>query len=456
MHIHILGICGTFMGGIACLAAAKGYRVSGSDQNVYPPMSTQLESLGIQLQEGYEAHHLDPKPDMVVIGNALKRGIPAVEYVLNQRLPYQSGPQWLAENLLKDRWVIGVSGTHGKTTTTSMIAWILMYAGFDPGFLVGGIPSNFGVSARWGSDPYFVVEADEYDSAFFDKRSKFVHYRPNTCVLNNLEFDHADIFKDLDEIKKQFHHMVRTVPGKGALIVNAEDEALQSVLTMGHWSETIYFGLQHGQWQGKLKTPQGSVFDVYYQEKLMGQVEWNLLGEHNVRNALAAIAATVHAGITPQAAIAALAEFESVKRRMEVRGTINGVTVYDDFAHHPSAIKTTIAGLRANIGKERLIAILDIRSNTMCMGTHQTEFAGALSEADEVFIFRSPKVGWDVQARLAALGDKVHIFEDTQDILNALLPKLKPHDHALIMSNGGFDNIHQRLLQALSSEAVVV
>lgn len=454
MHIHILGICGTFMGGIASLAVAKGYQVSGSDENVYPPMSTQLENLGINLQVGYKSEHLKDKPDMVVIGNALGRGNEAVEYVLNQGLPYQSGPQWLAENLLKDRWVIAVAGTHGKTTTTSMVSWILTYAGFEPGYLVGGIPANFGVSARWGRDPYFVVEADEYDSAFFDKRSKFVHYRPKTCILNNLEFDHADIFKNLDEIKKQFHHLVRTVPGKGALIVPKRDEALQDVLNMGCWSDVKYFGPQ-GEWQAHPKAEDGSHFEVSYQGKVLGEVKWSLIGVHNVHNALAAIGASAHAGISPATAIEALCHFQSVKRRMEIRGQVNGVTVYDDFAHHPTAIRTTIAGLRAKIGKKKLIAVVDIRSNTMCMGTHQDELANALIEADQAFVYQSPKVTWNVNQALAPL-NQVSVYQDTQSIVDALASSVRADDHVLVMSNGGFDNLHQRLLQTLAQTETIV
>jgi UDP-N-acetylmuramate: L-alanyl-gamma-D-glutamyl-meso-diaminopimelate ligase len=377
-----------------------------------------------------------------------------VEYVLNEGLVYQSGPQWLAENLLKDRWVIAVAGTHGKTTTTGMIAWILNFAGFDPGFLVGGIPANFGVSAKWGKDPYFVVEADEYDCAFFDKRSKFVHYHPRTCVLNNLEFDHADIFNNLDEIKKQFHHLVRTVPGKGALVVPKADVALQEVLKMGYWSPVISFGPQ-GEWQAVLKVNDGSHFEVMYQGKSQGFVQWQLIGEHNVNNALAAIAACAHAGIMPSVAVKALGEFESVKRRMEVRGEINGVTVYDDFAHHPTAIQTTVAGLRAKIGNKRLIAIVDIRSNTMCMGTHQHELSQALKAADQVLVYQSPKVSWNVNEVLAPLGKHLVVTKDTQHIIDHLVPMVRPDDHVLIMSNGGFDNLHQRLLQVLSQTEMV-
>lgn len=449
MHVHILGICGTFMGGIACLAAAKGYRITGSDENVYPPMSTQLEKLGITLQEGYKAEHLAERPDLVVIGNALGRGNPAVEYVLNSGLRYQSGPQWLSE-LLQDRWVIAVAGTHGKTTTTSMIAWILEYAGLEPGFLVGGIPGNFGLSARWGREPFFVIEADEYDCAFFDKRAKFVHYHPKTCVLNNLEYDHADIYPSLADIQKQFHHLVRTVPGNGAIIAPQAEEALQQVLKMGCWSEIISLGAQHG-WQARLQKADGSCFDVGYREKWLGTVQWDLIGEHNVKNALAAIAAAVHAGVIPQKAIEALAEFKSVKRRLEIRGTVNGITIYDDFAHHPTAISTTIAGLRAKIGAKKLTAILDVRSNTMCLGTHRTELPAACQEADQVLIYQSPKVQWDVKAQFASLGNKVQVYTDPQQIIDALLPHAITQEHILIMSNGGFDNLHQRLLQALAT-----
>lgn len=453
MHIHILGICGTFMGGIACLARAKGYRVTGQDLNVYPPMSTQLENLKIELTEGFEAETLKQhQPDMVIIGNALKRGIPAVEYVLNAGLPFQSGPQWLSENLLQNRWVIAVAGTHGKTTTTSMVAWILEFAGFNPGFLIGGIPENFGVSARLGNEPFFVVEADEYDSAFFDKRSKFVHYRPKTCVLNNLEFDHADIFQDINEIKKQFHHLVRTVPSLGALIVPKNDPMLQDVLAMGYWSDVIYFGEQ-GVLKALLKSPDGSIFDVYHLDKYLGTIKWDLIGDHNVHNALAAIAATYHTGITPEVAIEALMQFKSVKRRMEIKGVMQGITIYDDFAHHPTAIRTSLKGLRAKIGSQPLIAVLDIRSNTMCMGTHQAELALALEEADEVYIYQSPKVKWDVKHHLASLKN-VKIYLETEDLLEGLILNRKSGSHLLIMSNGGFDNLHQRLLGELEKEQI--
>lgn len=448
MHIHILGICGTFMGGIACLAAARGFKVSGSDENVYPPMSTQLEKMGITLQEGYKAEHLKPRPDCVVIGNALKRGNEAVEYVLNEKIPYQSGPQWLADNLLRDRWVIGIAGTHGKTTTTSMIAWILEYAGFNPGFLVGGIPANFMISARMGQDPFFVVEADEYDSAFFDKRSKFMHYQPRTAILNNLEYDHADIFQNVDEIKKQFHHLVRTVPGNGQIILPKGDKHLEDVIKMGCWTPLVTFS-GDGMWQASKNTADGSSFNVLFNGQTLGTVNWQLIGSHNVDNALAAIAASFHAGILPGEAIKALCAFQSVKRRMEVKGSVNQITVYDDFAHHPTAIELTMAGLRAKIGQKRLLAVLDIRSNTMCMGVHQETLAKALSRGDLVWVYQSPKVTWDVKAVFSLLGDKVKVFSDTQQIIDDMKKQVKPQDHILVMSNGGFDGIHGRLLEAL-------
>lgn len=451
MHIHILGICGTFMGGIACLAAEKGYRVTGSDANVYPPMSTQLMALGITLMEGYDdPSHLMPKPDCVIIGNALKRGLPIVEAVLNQGIPYQSGPQWLAENLLKDRWVIVVSGTHGKTTTTSMIAWILAEAGLEPGFLIGGIPENFGVSARWGHDPFFVVEADEYDSAFFDKRAKFVHYHPKTCVINNIEFDHADIYPDLNSIQTQFHHLIRTVPGQGAIVVDQADPAIAEVLAKGVWSEIIGFGADNSAWQARLLSLDGSAFEVLYHGRAVGTINWSLMGQHNVSNALAAIAASAHAGVPPHVAIAALGTFKSVKRRMEVRGRVNGVTVYDDFAHHPTAIAKTLQGLRAHIGQQRLIAVLDVRSNTMCMGTHKADLPKSLIGADQVYVYQSPKVQWDVAKELSSIGAPVHIFQETSDLLQNLSASLKANDHVLIMSNGSFDGLHDKLLQKIT------
>jgi len=415
-------------------------------------MSTQLQQLGIEIIQGYEAKKLPMDADVYVIGNALSRGNSSVEAILNHQLPYQSGPQWLTENCLQKRWVIAVAGTHGKTTTTSMIAWILEYCGFKPGFLIGGCPANFDRSARWGEEPYFVIEADEYDCAFFDKRSKFVHYRPKTCVLNNLEFDHADLFNHLDEIKKQFHHLVRTVPGNGALIVQKSDPALQDVLTQGYYSELITFG-QEGDWQAHCLAADGSVFEVAYRGKTIGQVHWTLIGQHNVYNGLAAIAASAHAGMFPKEAVNALCEFKSVKRRLECCGKVKNVTVYDDFAHHPTAIASTLQGLRANVKAEKIIAVLDIRSNTMCLGTHQAQLPQALLEADEVFIYRSEKVRWDIGLALKSVLDKVKIYDETQAIVDSLMTLSQVNTHIVIMSNGGFEGLTNRLITALEKVA---
>lgn len=447
MHIHILGIAGTFMAGLAYLARAKGYHVTGADENIYLPMSTQLADLGIEVYRYQQP--LAQQPDKVIIGNALKRGNPAVEEVLNQGLPYQSGPQWLAQEVLSERWVIAVAGTHGKTTTSSMVAWILTYAGLEPGFLIGGVPANFGVSAQWGRAPFFVIEADEYDSAFFDKRSKFVHYSPLTCVINNIEFDHADIFQDLEEIKKQFHHLIRTIPGKGAVIA-ANDPQVQAVLNQGCWSEIRYFG-GDSEWQACVQAVDGSVFDVTYRGKWQGRVHWSLIGEHNVHNGLAAIAAAAHAGVRPAIAIEALAQFQSVKRRLERIGELQGVTVYDDFAHHPTAIRTTVAGLRAKCPEKRIFAVLDISSNSMCMGTHQHQLASCLIKADWVLVYQSTKVAWDVANCFSPLKDRVHIYQDVQSIIDHLIAQVRGGDQILIMSNGSFDHLHSRLLQALKS-----
>jgi UDP-N-acetylmuramate: L-alanyl-gamma-D-glutamyl-meso-diaminopimelate ligase len=465
MHIHILGICGTFMGGIAVLARQLGHQVSGSDAHVYPPMSTQLRGQGIELMEGYDPAHLDPAPDCVVIGNALSRGNPAVEYVLNRGLPYTSGPAFLSEYLLRDRWVLAVSGTHGKTTTTSMLAWILEYAGLSPGFLVGGVPQNFDISARLGGGVthgsrhdalFFVVEADEYDSAFFDKRSKFVHYRPRTLIMNNLEFDHADIFADLAAIQRQFHHLVRTVPGNGLIIAPAHDVAMAEVLKQGCWSTVEHFDETANQgWNTRNAQADGGAFDVYWRDDLMGRVTWPLLGRHNVLNALAAIAAARHAGVPPKHAIAALAEFRGVKRRMEQRAQIDGITVYDDFAHHPTAITTTLQGLRQNIkgngyaGSQRIIAVLEPRSSTMRMGVHQHTLAPSLALADHVVLYQPADIGWDVAAVATTLGPQAQVFDTVPAIVAHLAQIAQSGDHIIIMSNGGFDGIHQRLIEAL-------
>jgi UDP-N-acetylmuramate: L-alanyl-gamma-D-glutamyl-meso-diaminopimelate ligase len=456
MHIHILGICGTFMGGIALLAREQGVRVSGSDANVYPPMSTQLQEQGIVLHEGYAPDALSPAPDRVVIGNALSRGNPAVERVLNERLAYTSGPQWLAEHVLADRWVLAVAGTHGKTSTASLLAWILEYAGLSPGFLIGGIPANFGVSARLGGSPFFVVEADEYDTAFFDKRSKFVHYRPRTLIINNIEFDHADIFDDLNAIKKQFHHLVRTVPGNGLIISPASDHNVNEVMQKGCWTPIETFGAQ-GNWQAQCDHADGSQFQVQFAQQTKGTVNWRMLGQHNVDNALAAIAAARHAGVTVAHAIESLNDFEGIKRRMEVRAIVNDITVYDDFAHHPTAIETTLQGLRNKVGAARIHAVLEPRSNTMRMGVHANTLAGALRSADQVYLYEPANLGWSLDKVVNDLAS-AQAYTKTDAIIAELIKQVKPGEHIIIMSNGGFENIHQRLIEALrhSSQGTAV
>jgi UDP-N-acetylmuramate: L-alanyl-gamma-D-glutamyl-meso-diaminopimelate ligase len=451
MHIHILGICGTFMGGIALLAREHGMRVSGSDANVYPPMSTQLEGRGIALQEGYESVPAKPAPDTVVIGNALSRGNAAVEQVLNGGLDYTSGPQWLAEHILRDRWVLAVAGTHGKTSTASMLAWILEHAGLNPGFLIGGVPANFGCSARLGSSPFFVVEADEYDTAFFDKRSKFVHYRPRTLVLNNLEFDHADIFPDLAAIQRQFHHLVRTVPGNGLIVENGEDTRLAEVLSMGCWTPREAVAISGGAaiWQARQQRADGSCFEVLLAGKAVAAVDWSQLGAHNVHNALAAIAAARHAGVPVSAAIEALAEFRGIKRRLEVRGVIDGVTVYDDFAHHPTAIASTLQGLRHRVGGARILLVLEPRSNTMRMGVHRDTLAGSLQGADRIWLHEPADLGWSLSAVAEETGVPTRVSNSVQSIVESVLHESRPGDHILVMSNGGFDGIHEKLLAGL-------
>jgi UDP-N-acetylmuramate: L-alanyl-gamma-D-glutamyl-meso-diaminopimelate ligase len=451
MHLHILGICGTFMGGVALLARALGHRVTGSDANVYPPMSTQLAAAGIDLHEGYEPAHLQPAPDVVVVGNAMKRGIAAVEYMLDAGLPYVSGPQWLAEHLLPGRHVLAVAGTHGKTTTASMLAWLLQDAGLEPGFLIGGVPLDFGVSARLGGS-HFVVEADEYDTAFFDKRSKFVHYRPRTLVLNNLEFDHADIFDDLAMIQRQFHHLVRTVPGQGLIVHPRGEKALDEVLAMGCWTPTESTG-DGGDWSAELLAADGSAFRVYRRGAEAGVVRWGHGGAHNVQNALSAVAAAAHAGVAPERGIDALSRFQGVKRRMELRGEVRGVRVYDDFAHHPTAIASTLQGLRRRVGRERIVAVLEPRSNTMRMGVHRDALAGSLAEADRVHVFVPPELDWDAASALAPLAERLVVAEAVADIVHAVTAEVAPGDHVLVMSNGGFQGIHQRLLDALAAQA---
>ncbi|MGC2048115.1 MAG: UDP-N-acetylmuramate:L-alanyl-gamma-D-glutamyl-meso-diaminopimelate ligase [Gallionella sp.] len=441
MHIHILGVCGTFMGGIAVLAKQAGHRVTGCDANVYPPMSTQLESQGIDLIEGFAVDQLELEPDVFVIGNVISRGNPLMEEILNRNLPYISGPQWLADNLLHDKWVLGVAGTHGKTTTSAMLAWILEYAGLTPGFLIGGIPQNFGISARLTNTPFFVIEADEYDTAFFDKRSKFVHYHPRTVILNNLEFDHADIFPDLASIETQFHHLVRTVPGNGLIVSNGRESSLERVLQRGCWTPVELFG-----------TDDGWVIDteghVTLEREAQGTLRWELLGEHNLQNGLAALAAARHVGVSIAQGLAALGGFGNVKRRMEVRGIVNGITVYDDFAHHPTAITTTVAGLRHKVGKARIIAVLEPRSNTMKLGVMKDALPGSLKEADKVFCY-SGNLGWDASGALAPLGDKAVVKDDLNELIGAIASVARSGDHVLVMSNGGFGGIHEKLLDRM-------
>lgn len=447
MHIHILGICGTFMGGIAALAREAGHRVTGCDANVYPPMSTQLEAHGIDLIEGFTPNQADIGADIFIIGNVVSRGNPLMEEILNRGLPYISGPQWLAEHVLQKKWVLAVAGTHGKTTTTSMLAWILEDAGMKPGFLIGGVPQNFGISARLGETPFFVIEADEYDTAFFDKRSKFVHYRPRTAVLNNLEFDHADIFPDLAAIETQFHHLVRTVPGQGLIVANGAEKSLDRVLSRGCWSTVEKFNTDSG-WLATKVGRDGS-FDVVLAGETHARVQWSLLGAHNRSNALAAIAAARHVGVSPQIACEALSRFENVKRRMEIRGNVNGITVYDDFAHHPTAIDTTIAGLRAKVGDARILAVLEPRSNTMKLGVMKAALPGSLTAADRVFCYAA-NLGWDAADALAPLGSKAATYTDLDTLVDAIAGEARTGDQILIMSNGGFGGIHEKLLARLA------
>ncbi|TCV21016.1 UDP-N-acetylmuramate:L-alanyl-gamma-D-glutamyl-meso-diaminopimelate ligase [Vibrio crassostreae] len=449
MHIHILGICGTFMGGAAVLARQLGHKVTGSDANVYPPMSTLLESQGIEIIEGFDPSQLEPRPDLVVIGNAMSRGNPCVEYVLDNNLRYTSGPQWLQEFLLHDRWVLAVSGTHGKTTTSSMLAWILEDCGYAPGFLVGGVLGNFGISARLGESMFFVVEADEYDSAFFDKRSKFVHYHPRTLVMNNLEFDHADIFDDLEAIKRQFHHLVRTVPSNGRIFSPKQDTAIQDVLSRGCWSETESSG-ELGDWDAKKLVKDGSKFEVYFQGECVGTVDWDLVGDHNVNNALMAIAAARHVGVTPDLACESLAKFINTKRRLEFKGEVAGVSVYDDFAHHPTAIELTLGGLRNKVDTKKIIAVLEPRSATMKRGVHKETLADSLKQADSTYLFQPENIDWSVQDVADACHQPAHVSGDMDAFVAKIVSEAQAGDQILVMSNGGFGGIHQKLLDALA------
>lgn len=448
MHIHILGICGTFMGGIALIARAAGHKVTGCDANVYPPMSIQLQSEGIELVEGYGADQIALDADLWVVGNAVSRGNPLLEAILERGLPYISGPQWLAENILQGKWVLAVAGTHGKTTTAAMLAWILQDAGLQPGYLIGGVPQNFGKSANFSESSFFVVEADEYDTAFCDKRSKFVHYRPRTAILNNLEYDHADIFVDLASIETQFHHLVRTIPGNGLIVANAVEPALGRVLKRGCWTPIEPFNDPAG-WRATGDDATG-LLSIHDKNGSIGCISWQLSGTHNRNNALAALLAARHAGVPIARGLEALARFENVKRRLEVRGTVDGVTVYDDFAHHPTAIETTLVGLRGRVGGARILAVLEPRSNTMKLGTLKDALPGSLTTADRVFCYGAD-LGWDAAAALAPLREKAQVSDDLADLVRRIVAAARPGDHILVMSNGGFGGIHQKLLDALAA-----
>ena len=450
-HIHILGICGTFMGGVAMIARELGYHVTGSDTNVYPPMSTFLENHGIEIIPNYDVAQLQPAADLVVIGNAMSRGNPCVEYVLDNQLNYTSGPQWLHDNLLKDRWVLAVSGTHCKTTTTGMLAWILEKNGIDAGFLIGGVAGNFGISARAGSSKFFVIEADEYDSAFFDKRSKFVHYTPKTLIINNIEFDHADIFDDLKAIQRQFHHLVRTMPQSGCILSAVSDQNVQDTLKMGAYSQLQFIG-EGKEWFAKPLVADCSSFEVYHFGEKAGVVQWQIIGAHNMHNALMAIAASHHAGVSVAGACEALGSFINANRRLEVKGEVRGVTVYDDFAHHPTAIEATIGALRSKVGKEaRILAVLEPRSNTMKMGVHKEEIAPSLKDADAVFVYQPETIPWQVSVITDALTQPAKWSANLDELVDAVTREAKSGDHILVMSNGAFGGIHAKLLEKLTA-----
>lgn len=453
MHIHILGICGTFMGGIAAIAKELGHRVSGCDANVYPPMSTQLTELGIELKQGYLVEHLQDEPDLIIVGNAMARGNPLVEYVLERKLAYTSGPQWLLDNVLKDRWVLAVSGTHGKTTTSSMLTWILEYAQLAPGYLIGGVPQNFDSSARLGNAPFFVIEADEYDTAFFDKRSKFVHYRPNTLVINNLEFDHADIFNNLSDIQRQFHHLIRMVPSNGLVLSPQNEQAINDTLAMGCWTPTevsVSADNKAQGWYAQKLVADGSQFNVFFKNVLQGTVNWQLIGDFNIDNGLMAIAAARHAGVPTKVAIEGLSEFINTKRRLELKGEVNHIKVYDDFAHHPTAISRTLAGVRDHVGEGRILAVLEPRSNTMKSGVHKDTLAQSLALADLVFVFQGEQVQWSVEQLKQDCQQPCLVDNDLTHFISQISAQAKPGDTIVIMSNGGFGGIHQKLLEQLS------
>ena len=457
MKIHILGICGTFMGGIALLARALGHEVSGSDANVYPPMSTQLEEQGIELMNGYEPAHLQPAPDLVIVGNTMSRGNPLVEMILNNKIPYASGPQWLSEHILHTRHVLAVSGTHGKTTTTGMLCWILESAGLNPGFLVGGVPQNFGISASMGGDEYFVVEADEYDTAFFDKRSKFIHYHPDTLIINNIEYDHADIFADIAAIRREFHHMVRIVPGNGLIIAKQGDAQVSQTLEMGCWSAVQYFGEQIGDQANDMKSDWSvdaladdfSQFNVLHHSRIVGKVSWELIGQFNAENALAAIAAANHVGVEPAQACEALQSLKNIKRRLECLAEVNQVTIYDDFAHHPTAIRASLKALRQKVKNQRIIAIMEPRSNTMRQGIHKETLADAFIDADQIYLYAADNLDWDLSKATSSLGEKVKVMQSIDDIVSKVVDLAEAGDYILIMSNGSFSGIQQKLIENL-------
>ncbi len=450
-HIHILGICGTFMAGIAVLAKQLGFKVTGSDANVYPPMSTFLASQDIDIIQGYDPAQLTPAPDLVIIGNAMSRGNPCVEAVLNQNLPYLSGPEWLRKYVLQSRWVLAVAGTHGKTTTSSMLAWVLEDCGYAPGFLIGGVPGNFDVSARLGDSPFFVVEADEYDSAFFDKRSKFVHYHPRTLIFNNLEFDHADIFDDLAAIKRQCHHMIRTIPSIGRIIAPINDENVKATLDQGYWSELEFVG-KEGTWYSEKHKADGSEFDVYFNNELVGKVEWDLVGDHNVHNALMTLAAARHVGVMPADACKALGRFINTKRRLEHKGDIGNLSLYDDFAHHPTAIKTTLEGLRAKVGKRRILAAFEPRSNTMKLGVHKEDIAPSLDLAEAVFLYQPENLAWSLDEIATQCKGEAHVEKDIDALVHLIVEKAEQDDVILVMSNGSFSGIFDKLKPLLKGK----
>ena len=451
-HIHILGVCGTFMGGVAIIAKQMGYRVTGSDINVYPPMSTFLTENGIEIIPHFETSQLQPAPDMVIVGNAMKRGNPCVEYILDNQLPYTSGPQWLHDNVLRERWVLAVSGTHGKTTTTGMLAWILEQNGLSPSFLIGGIAGNFGVSARLGESNFFVIEADEYDTAFFDKRSKFVHYNPKTLIINNLSFDHADIFDDLKAIQRQFHHMIRTIPSSGLILSDKTEQSVKETLDMGCWSHKQFLG-EEQEWYAQRISNDCTHFVVFHKGEKTAEVNWSIVGQHNMHNALMAIAATHHAGVSVENACAALATFVNAKRRLEVKGEVNGITVYDDFAHHPEAIQATLTALRDKIGGSvRIIAVLEPRSNTMKMGMHKDDIAPSLVRADYVFVLQPDNIPWDVSDITNKCLQPAKWTANLERLIDMIVAEAQPTDHILVMSNGSFGGIHQKLLDKLAQK----